>query len=101
MGSTRLQIFYEALTGVLNSALGEQTSVQKTAGISAFTGGGRGGVKRGGSLRGQKLMKWDERSCVGRQVLPDRAAAAARMWSISTPLTVNCQCVCVCAGFEL
>lgn len=31
-----MQIFYEALTGLLISALGEQTS-QTTAGISAFT----------------------------------------------------------------
>lgn len=44
-------------------------------------------------------MKWDERSCAAKQVLPDWAVAAARMWSISTPLTVNCQFVC--AGFQL
>lgn len=44
-------------------------------------------------------MKWNERSCAAKQVLPDWAVAAARMWSISTPLTVNCQFVC--GGFEL
>lgn len=59
---------------------------------------GRGKIK-GGSLRREGLMKWNERSCAAKQVLPDWAVTAARMWSISTPLTVNCQFVC--AGFEL
>lgn len=93
-----LRIFYEALTGLLIPVLGEQTS-PTTAGISAFAGGKKGREKKGGSLRREGLMKWDERSCAAKQVLPDWPVAAARMWSISTPLTVNCQFVC--AGFEL
>lgn len=45
-----LQIFYEALTGLLISVLGEQTS-QMTSGISAFT------EKKGGGKKGRKFER--------------------------------------------
>lgn len=39
------------------------------------------------------MIKWDQtRSCAGEQVQPDQVVQASGMWSISIPLTINCQC---------